>query len=960
MRVMGRTRMGEDPKVKRPTDSFFGFTAAAGVVLLSMCHAATAEPSRDRIVAVRAVDGLIQIIDADGKVERSFGGSVTGSARDATPRPPNFRVAVGDVLGSGSLQIITAVADHLDPCRLLYDPHSGKRIDLGWSREGRYALDVAISRSGALTINEKRGADGQAISSYWNCYDVGNNQRLFHTEFGVEVVAIAAGELVSESPSDEVATIHRDGRIEAWDSAKRAHDPVVLLCVDNAGIRHVDLVVADVDQRNPGNEIVASDIEGRLHIYSADGRPLQTLKLDEPVSSVAAGDVTRLVGQEILAVSRMTGDVLIIGDGGILPPKLSAGSPGHKLVGRVKADRAKPFVDVATIGPIKPLGLPERHLSTPFGPVSEIRRGESGDLPWRVELLTFANGGEGLFRAYNCLFTIPNYWPYGVFSSQSRCELPGKQFVARASGRPGDNHHLMTPGFWGEVNRYRMVDGRFYVAWRMRPPERFVQGGRFADVMPAPGPWEVWCNANSAGGVTWTVRALRDGEWVDEHVSANSETVDWINVQIVAEPRQIILQINQAERLRMAHDTYREPFHLRFGSRQSQLGGGEVVTRFREVYVSDQPYPWPGERFAEGPEDVRREDDAIVGYLKKATPQAPRSSEGDMIVTKDGHLLAVYSYYYDGKGHDGSPARLVGSLSKDGGRTWIQPWIVADRDEGSQGNVMSASLLRANNGDLLLAYYDRTPEMPAKGMVLRRSADEGKTWSGRIVVTPRNGNRHVANNACLTRLSKKRIVLAAREYIDGIRWPYACYSDDDGRTWKAGKRVPDPGLTPSQKRGQNVNEPSICELAGGRLLMTMRSVAGGQFFSWSDDAGETWSKPVLSPLRGQCSPAILRRIPGSEDILAVWTYGFAGRTPLVSAISSDGGQTWKHLKLLEQSRYHGYCYASCIFQEDRVHLAYMHFPMFSSRFRFEADPGYIDYRFVSLPLSWFYRDEEKH
>lgn len=591
-----------------------------------------------------------------------------------------------------------------------------------------------------------------------------------------------------------------------------------------------------------------------------------------------------------------------------------------------------------------------------FGSASEIRRSATGDYPWRVQNLTFANGGEGLFRAYTCLFTIPRYWPYAVFSSQSRCELPGKQFVARASGQPDDNHHFMTPAFWGAVNSYRMVDGRFYIAWRVRPPEKTVEGGRFSDVMPAPGPWEVWCNREGDGRVDWTVRALCEGKWTEQHVHMDEANADWINVQLVAEPRQLIFQINRTERLRVAHDAYKEPVHLQFGSRQPRPGGAEVASHFREVFVSDQPYPWRGEKFVEGPEDIQPEDNAVVGYLMKATPDAPRSSEGDIIVTKEGHLLAVYSHYHEGKGHDGSPARLAGSLSKDGGRTWGKQWTVADRDEGSQGNVMSASLLRANNGDLLIVYHDKTPRMPTKGMVLRRSVDEGKTWSERLVVTPGNGNRHVANNACLTRLSGGRIVLATREYVGGIRWPYACYSDDDGRTWNAGEHVPDPELTAAQKRVQNVNEPSICELADGRLLMTMRSVAGGQFFSWSPDEGETWSKPVLSPLRGQCSPAILRRIPGSDDILAVWTYGYAGRTPLVSAVSSDGGRTWKHLKLVEQSQYHGYCYASCVFQDDRVHLAYMHFPGFSSRFRFDADPGYIDYRFVSLPLAWFYRD----
>ena len=62
--------------------------------------------------------------------------------------------------------------------------------------------------------------------------------------------------------------------------------------------------------------------------------------------------------------------------------------------------------------------------------------------------------------------------------------------------------------------------------------------------------------------------------------------------------------------------------------------------------------------------------------------------------------------------------------------------------------------------------------------------------------------------------------------------------------------------------------------------------------------------------------------------------------------------------LLEQSEYHGYGYASCIFVGDRVLLGYMHSPSYESLFRFEAQPGYIDGRFVSLPLSWFYRDVE--
>jgi sialidase-1 len=527
----------------------------------------------------------------------------------------------------------------------------------------------------------------------------------------------------------------------------------------------------------------------------------------------------------------------------------------------------------------------------PLGRLSRISKGADG-CPWRVETLTFDNAGQGAIQDYACLFTIPNYWPYGHFSSQTRCELPGKLFRARASGAPGDQHHFLSPAFWNAVNQYQMVDGRLYLAWRVKTPPQRVEGGRFSYVSPSDGPWKVWCNLGQANEVIWTIELLRDGKPIEEHLRVDPPRDGWFDVQLALDPRAVTLEVNRRSHEALAHDAYSRPFYVQIGSGQSKPGGAEVVSEYREVFLHTIPYPYPGVQFNEGPEDIRPEDKAVVGFYQQATPRHPRVSEGDVVATKEGHLMAVYSDYYAGEGWDGSPARLVAKISKDGGRTWGKSRIVADRDKGSENNVMSASLLWAANGDLLLVYHDRTPEMDSKSMVLRRSADGGTTWGERVPVTPAvSNNRHTANNACLTRLADGRIVLATREYARDARWPYACYSDDDGRTWKAGRHVPDPGLTPVQRQGQNVNEPSICELADRRLLMTMRSIAGGQFFSWSSDGGESWTKPVLSPLRGTCSPAIVRRMPGTGDVLAVWTPGYGGRMPLLSAVSSDGGRT---------------------------------------------------------------------
>ena len=577
----------------------------------------------------------------------------------------------------------------------------------------------------------------------------------------------------------------------------------------------------------------------------------------------------------------------------------------------------------------------------------------NGNHLWRVETLNKENAGTGLVKGYNCLFTIPNYWPYGIFTPQDKCELPGKLFRAKASGTQDAQHVYVTPNFWEKPIDYSIDLLPLYAAWRGKSPVRLVRGGKFQFVCPANGPWQIWCNKREEGQVFWHVRVRQKGCWRDHYFTAVPLSDGWFEVRLVMNADILNVTINGEGKGSFKHDAYPQKFHMRFGSGQDDVGGGEVMSEYRYIFFNAYPYPDNPEDILEGPEDVRPQDDVICTMLCEATPQKPRMSEGDLIQLKDGRLYAIWSDYYAGTGWDGSPARLVAKTSKDGGKTWSEPQIVVKDEHGT--NVMSASLLYARNGDLLLTYFDQLPGMSAKGMVLRRSNDDAKSWSEPMPITPTTGNRHAANNACLRMFSNGRMALSCREYVDGIRWPYCLYSADDGYTWQAGEHVPDPGLTEAQKRGQNVNEPSIAELTDGRLLMTMRSIAGGQFFSYSGDWGKTWSKPKLSPLVGTCSPAAIKRIPSTGDVLAIFTYGFNGRTPLTSAISSDGGETWRYLKLVEQSEYHGYCYTSITFVDDRVFLTYMHYPNFTSLMRFDVEPGYIDLRLIALPRAWFYR-----
>ncbi|MCG8599558.1 MAG: glycoside hydrolase, partial [Verrucomicrobiales bacterium] len=128
-------------------------------------------------------------------------------------------------------------------------------------------------------------------------------------------------------------------------------------------------------------------------------------------------------------------------------------------------------------------------------------------------------------------------------------------------------------------------------------------------------------------------------------------------------------------------------------------------------------FPLSGEEFA--------------SVIAPATGESPRNTEGDLIVLKDGSLLAAWSEFYGGN-RDDSAGRISAKVSKDGGKTWGEKWTLVENT--GQENVMSASFLRIGTGEILLFYLEKNSKSDLD-VVLRRSNDEGKTWSEPVRVT---------------------------------------------------------------------------------------------------------------------------------------------------------------------------------------------------------------------------------
>ncbi|WP_353125254.1 sialidase family protein [Parapedobacter pyrenivorans] len=305
----------------------------------------------------------------------------------------------------------------------------------------------------------------------------------------------------------------------------------------------------------------------------------------------------------------------------------------------------------------------------------------------------------------------------------------------------------------------------------------------------------------------------------------------------------------------------------------------------------------------------------------------PRNSEGDFITLKDGRILFVYSRYTGESTSDHAPAYLAGRISADNGKTWTETDELIVEKEGDM-NVMSVSLLRLQNGKIALFYLRKNAVTDCIPM-MRISDDEAKTWSEPIACITDKQGYFVLNNDRVIQLEDGRLMMAvALHQTPNGEWKneatlYAYYSDDDGQTWTSSEAVPN-------NQGVITQEPGLMELKDGRIMMYIRASGGAQQLSYSSDKGKTWSPIEKSNIPSPLSPATIKRIPETGDLLLVWNNNDGSnpaikdkRTPLTIAVSKDEGKTWSHQQDIETDPDGWYCYIAVHFTDDgQVLLGY--------------------------------------
>lgn len=303
-----------------------------------------------------------------------------------------------------------------------------------------------------------------------------------------------------------------------------------------------------------------------------------------------------------------------------------------------------------------------------------------------------------------------------------------------------------------------------------------------------------------------------------------------------------------------------------------------------------------------------------------------------MVATKEGSLLALAAARR-GTGGDWDPINIVMRRSADAGKTWEPLRRVVAQGDSPCDNAMP--ITDYITGEVHLLY-----QIDYARCYYIKSADDGRTWTEPVEITatldafkpvypwlvlapgPGHGiqmtNGRLVVPFWLSDSGGKIAASGRRSHRPSI--VVSVYSDDHGRTWRAGEiAVPDNDVTVIP------NETSVIQLADGRVMFNSRneSLNYRRLITTSADGATGWSKPYFhdaffepicfgSMVRHSQQPAqsrnrILFCNPDSRH--DPWVAAKAStprsarnrhRTNLTLRMSYDEGHTWPVSKVIDE------------------------------------------------------------
>lgn len=302
-----------------------------------------------------------------------------------------------------------------------------------------------------------------------------------------------------------------------------------------------------------------------------------------------------------------------------------------------------------------------------------------------------------------------------------------------------------------------------------------------------------------------------------------------------------------------------------------------------------------------------------------------------MVVTPRGTVLAYCEARKDSKS-DWGEIEVHLRRSTDGGKTWAPPKHIAHLAERIEGNprkptggereqtvnnpVAIVDRITGNIEFLYCVNYARCFSM--------RSQDDGLTWSTPMEITatfepfrakyPWKVIATGPGHGIQLKSGRLVVPIWLAYGKTGDHAPSASatiYSDDHGKTWKAGEiAVPDEG------EFGDPNETMITELADGRAMLVTRSVSKSnrKLITTSLDGATGWTTPAFHPQLWEpiCMASIISHPSKSGTLIFSNPHslgldksgkeipaGRGKRQNLSIKLSRDDGETWPISKTLE-------------------------------------------------------------
>lgn len=316
-----------------------------------------------------------------------------------------------------------------------------------------------------------------------------------------------------------------------------------------------------------------------------------------------------------------------------------------------------------------------------------------------------------------------------------------------------------------------------------------------------------------------------------------------------------------------------------------------------------------------------------------------------LTVTQKGTILA-FAEARIANGSDDGAHHIVLRRSADNGNSFSASQILVKSGNGECW--ANPTVVEDRKTKMLFLFYALNEKNAGSRVFYISSKDDGLHWASSIELThlfennPNGWTFHLPGPGHGIRMRNKRLVVPVwhrrsisfpvKERQYGVN---CIYSDDHGKTWKAGGRT----------AVGELNESQIVEQRNGHLLLIGRTLSTGggasQAAVISKDGGISWPDSIefVKNLTGKTCDIGLTRYSFKPDILLVSQPADAAkRKDLSIRMSLDGGKTWPINKLLEEG---GATYSDLAVLRDKTiiclygHGGTEHMPQMVSLARFD-------------------------